>query len=153
MKKLISIIILSLISIWNAIYLTIAAFNYKAGIWEKLVCDINSYLSCSELFSHNFTWIFGYPFAMLALFVYIFIIIISLLWIFKKFKNTFEILLIVWISWMLFNTYIIVNEILISVFCLTCMLCSLSITAITIISIFWIIEKRKLSKKEINPNI
>ncbi len=153
MKKLISIIILSLISIWNAIYLTIAAFNYKAWVWQKLACDINSYLSCSELFSHDFTWILGYPFAMLALFVYIFIIIISLLGILKKCTKTFEILLVVWISWMLFNSYIIANEIMIKVFCLTCMLCSLSITAITIISIFWIIEKRKLSKKEINPNI
>lgn len=149
MKKLIYIIILSLISIWNALYLTLAAFKFNTWIWEKLICDINSYLSCSELFSYPFTWIFGYPFAMLAIFVYSFIIIIAILGLLKKCNKSFKIILTVWIMGMLFNSYIIWNEINVWVFCLTCLMCSLSITTITIISIFWVKESRKINHKEV----
>lgn len=155
MKKLISIIVLSLISIWNAIYLTIAALKFKAWIWEKLVCDINSTLSCSDLFSFDFTWIFWkIPFPMLAIFVYIFIIILALTWVFKKYFWVFKIIMIIWICWMLFNFYIIFNEFKVWVFCLWCLVCSIVIIAITIISLMWFLdEKNKIKNLGNNDKI
>ncbi|MDD3302820.1 MAG: vitamin K epoxide reductase family protein [Candidatus Gracilibacteria bacterium] len=149
MKKFYAIIVLSILSIGNAIYLTIAAFKFKAGMAEKLLCDINSYLSCSELFSYPFTWFFGYPFAMLALFVYSFIIIISIFALLGKFNKGFLIIMITGICGILFNSYIIVNEAIVKIFCLSCLTCSLSILTITIISLFGVLgNKNKKSLKE-----
>jgi len=142
MKKLYAIIILSLISIANAIYLTIASFKYKAWVWEALFCDINNTLSCTDLFSYDFSWFFGIPFAMIALFVYPIIIIIALAWIFNKIKNVFLILLIMAIWWMLFNSYIIINEFNVWVFCIACLICSISITTIAILSFIGLKDKK-----------
>jgi len=148
MKKFYAIIILSILSIWNAIYLTIAAFKFKAWMAEKLLCDINSYLSCSELFSYQFTWFFWYPFAMLALFVYSFIIVISILGLLWKLNKWFLIIMIIWICGILFNSYIIVNEAIVKIFCLSCLTCSLSILTITIISLFWVLGNKNRLKEE-----
>lgn len=147
MKKLISIIVLSLISIWNAIYLTIAALKFKAWIWEKLVCDINSTLSCSDLFSFDFTRIFWVmPFPMLALFVYILIIILALTWILKKYNWVFKFIMIIWIWWILFNSYIIYNEFKVWVFCIACLICSFAILTITILSLIGFLQEKKNKK-------
>lgn len=141
MKKLYTIILLALISFWNAIYLTIAAFKFRAWEYEKLICDINDKLSCSSLFSFDFAWIFWIPFPEIAMIVYPLITIIALLGIFKKCKKSFEIMFGLWIWWMLFNSYIIYNEFLLWIFCPSCLVCSASITTIAILSFIWIKNK------------
>jgi len=79
MKKLYTIIALALISIGNAIYLTISAFQYKAGDTSNFLCDINDTLSCSNLFAFDFSWILGIPFPAIAMVVYPVITIIAFL--------------------------------------------------------------------------
>lgn len=157
MKKLLTIIILSLIATWNAIYLTIGAYSLKSASSvftfsnnNSFVCDINSTFSCSEVFNNDFSWIFWIPFSAIAMVVYPLIIIIALLWYFKKTKNHFKYLLIIWIAWILFNSYIIYNEFVYNAFCILCLICTLILVIITILSICWIKEGLKKSIKEKN---
>ena len=66
---------------------------------------------------------------------------ITILWILNKCKKSFQILLWLWIWWMLFNSYIIYNEFIVWVFCPACLACSVAITAIAILSAIWIKDK------------
>lgn len=141
MKKLYAILVLALLSLGNAIYLTIAAFNYKAGDTSALFCDIGDTFSCSNLFSFDFAWIFGIPFPAIAMVVYPVIALIAVLGILGKMKNHFKILLIIAIMGMMFNSYIIYNEYVVWVYCLACLACSVAITTIAILSWIWVKEK------------
>lgn len=137
MKKLYTIILLSLISLWNAIYLTNAALKYKNWVWEKLFCDVSDTLSCSNLFTFDFAWFWPIPFPMIAMLVYPIIAIIAYLWLKWKIKNHFKIISIIALMWMCFNWYIIFNEFVVWVFCLACLACSVAITTIAWISLYW----------------
>lgn len=145
MKKLYAIIVLALISMGNAIYLTISAFNYQAWDTSKLACDINDTLSCSSLFSFEFAWIFGIPFPAIAMVVYPIISIIAFLWVVKKCKKSFEIILWLGIWGILFNSYIIYNEFQIWIFCPACLACTASIVTIAILSLIWVKSKKAIS--------
>lgn len=148
--KLIIIIILSLIAIFNASYLTIGAYdlleakNNSTGI-VPFVCDINSTFSCSSLFNYSFTRIFWVPFPMIALFVYPLIVLIAVLWLIGVIKNHFSILFYLWIGWFLFNSYFIVNEIMVNTYCLLCLMCTFIIITIAILSKKWEIQSKQLS--------
>ncbi|MGE4444263.1 MAG: vitamin K epoxide reductase family protein [Candidatus Altimarinota bacterium] len=141
MKKLYAILILALASLGNAIYLTISAFNYKAGDTSAFFCDVNDTLSCSNLFAFPFAWIFGIPFPAIAMVVYPIIALIALLAILGKTKKHFIFLLIIALMGMSFNSYIIYNEYLIGIYCLACLACSIAITSIAILSGIGIKEK------------
>lgn len=141
MKKLYAILVLALISLWNAIYLTISAFNYKAWDTSKLFCDVSDTLSCSSLFSFDFAWIFGIPFPAIAMVVYPIIALIAILGILGKCKKAFHVILGLWIWWMMFNSYIIYNEYLVWIYCLACLACSVAITTIAILSFIWVKQK------------
>ena len=154
-KKLLTIIILSLIASLNAAYLTYNAYLLKASQtqfqlnwfnWNSDVvwfaCDFNSTFSCSSVFTHDFSWIFGIPFSLLALIVYPIILVIAFLGIKEKIKNVYKILLAIVAGWVLFNWYIIFNEYLVWVYCFLCLLCTAIIIAIWTISIFWLKEKK-----------
>lgn len=145
MKKLYAIIVLALISMGNALYLTISALNYKAWDTSKIACDINDTLSCSSLFSFDFAWIFGIPFPAIAMVVYPIITIIALLWVVKKCKKSFEIILWLGIWGILFNAYIIYNEFQIWIFCPACLACTASIATIAILSFIWVKSKKAIS--------
>lgn len=142
MKKLYAIIVLALISMGNALYLTLSALNYKAGDSSKFACDINDTLSCSSLFSFDFAWIFWIPFPAIAMVVYPIITIIAVLWVFKKCKKSFEIMLWLGIWGILFNGYIIYNEFQVWVFCPACLACTWAITTITILSFIGVKSKK-----------
>lgn len=142
MKKLYTIVILAIISMWNAIYLTLSALKYRAWDTGKFICDINDTLSCSSLFSFDFSWIFGIPFPAIAMIVYPIIALIAILWILWKCKKTFAIILGLGIWWMMFNGYIIYNEFQVWVFCPACLACSVAITTIAILSAIWLNEKK-----------
>lgn len=148
MKKLITIIILSIIATFNAIYLTVIAYsinNWTVVFWglNSSICDINNTFSCSSVFSNSFAWFFWIPFSLIATFVYPTIIIISLLWIFQKIKNPFKFLLIIWVCWIFFNGYIIFNEYTIWAYCLLCLICTFILLLILTLSTFWLIDYKK----------
>lgn len=146
--KLIIIIILSLIAIFNASYLTIGAYdlleakNNSTGI-VPFVCDINSTFSCSSLFNYSFTRIFWVPFPMIALFVYPLIVLIAVLWLIGVIKNHFSILFYLWIGWFLFNSYFIVNEIMVNTYCLLCLMCTFIIITIAVLSKYWEMQNKQ----------
>lgn len=152
MKKLITIMILSFIASINAVYLTYNAYLLKASEntfnieWIsnnsiKFACDFNSTFSCSSVFNHDFAWIFGIPFPLIALIVYPIIMLIAYLGIKEKIKNVYKVILAMSIWWVLFNSYIIVNEYIIWVYCLLCLMCTAIIIIIWWLSIVWIKEK------------
>ena len=135
-KKLIMIILLALVGTGNAAYLTYYAYTSKATaavfgwVWiSQFACDVNDTFSCSSVFNESFAWILGIPFSAIALVVYPVLAIVALLWLLKKTKNHFHILLTMAIWWLMFNGYVIANEYFASVYCLLCLIC----TAIIII--------------------
>lgn len=147
-KILFVIILLSLIATFNAAYLTYMAYSIKAPLAygqaiTPFACDFNSVLSCSGVFSHSFAWFFGIPFSLLALIVYPIIIAVATLWFIEKIKNHFTILFYMGIGGVLFNGYIIYNEILVNVFCLLCLMCTVIIIAIIILSKIWMCSSKK----------
>lgn len=148
-KKLIAVIILSLIAVWNAWYLTKSAYelleNKNNSEWLiPFACDINSTFSCSGVFNHDFARPFGIPFSLIALFVYPLIILIASLWLAWKLKKHFTILFYLWIAGFLFNSYFIVNEFYVNTYCILCLMCTAIIITIAILG--------KLGEKEIKNN-
>ncbi|MDD2871147.1 MAG: vitamin K epoxide reductase family protein [Candidatus Gracilibacteria bacterium] len=148
--KLIIIIILSIIAIFNASYLTIGAYDLleakrnSTGI-IPFVCDINSTFSCSSLFNYSFTRIFGVPFPLIALFVYPMIILIAILGLTGVIKKHFSILFYLGIGGFLFNSYFIVNEIMVNTYCLLCLMCTFIIITIAILSKYGEVQNKQLS--------
>lgn len=148
-KKLLFIIIISIVATFNAAYLTYMAYtvtapayfwNIVSDVWYA--CDFNATFSCSTVFQNDFAWIFGIPFSLIALFVYPIIIIVALLWLFKQIKNHYKIILAMAIWWVIFNGYIIVNEYLISTYCFLCLICTVIILINWWLSIKWIRESK-----------
>lgn len=152
MKKLISIIVLSSIATFNAVYLTIQAYAIK---WQALneitplPCDINSTFSCSSVFTHDFSWIFWIPFPVIAMFVYPIIIAVALLGLLWKIKSHFKILFFMWIWGLLFNSYFIYHEILVSTYCLLCLACTLIIISIAVMWKIGMCEEKKKKEKTV----
>ncbi len=153
MKKLITIIILSFIASINAAYLTYNAYLLRASqnqfnLWNwntdvvGFACDINSTFSCSSVFTHDFAWMFGIPFSLIALIVYPIILIIAFLWIKNKINNMYKILLIMVIWWIIFNWYVIINEYFAWVYCFLCLICTAIIIAIWGLSLVWFKTKK-----------
>ena len=147
-NKLIIIILLSMIAVFNASYLTIGAYELleaKANSTSivPFACDLNSTFSCSGVFTHTFSRPFWIPFSLIALFVYPMIILIAGLWLAWKIKNHFTILFYMWIGWFLFNSYFIVNEIIVNTYCVLCLMCTVIIVAIAILGKLGSIEMEK----------
>ena len=131
------IIILSAIANINAIYLTKWAYMIQNKEANSFVCDINNQLSCSSVFNFDFSWIFWIPFSWYAILVYLFIILITILWMKKKLwkpNNHFKILFWTWILWLIFNWYIIYHEFLENSWCVLCLTCTLILAIITYIA-------------------
>ncbi len=140
-KKLLFIVIISIIATFNAGYLTYMAYT---TVWVEnaiYACDVNEIFSCSSVFNEKFAWIFGVPFSLIALFVYPIIVLVALLWLFKKIKSHYKIILLMSIWWVLFNSYIIYNEVLVATYCLLCLMCTVIIVINWSLSIKWLREK------------
>jgi len=142
-KKYIIILILALIAFGNAIYLSLKAYqllNPVEGITVSSGCDINATISCTSVIVHPGTMIFGIPFPYLALLVYPIIILLTL-WGLKIGTNK-PARIINWVALggMLFNGYIISQEVLyIHAYCLLCLICAGII--VTIFGITWTMRK------------
>jgi uncharacterized membrane protein len=131
-KKMLAVVILCIVAIINAGYLTNMAYSEING---PSFCDISSTLSCSSVFSNTASQIFGIPFPAIALVVYPILLIITLLGYYKKTQNHR-----LWLKWlslggMAFNGYIIFQEtFVIKAFCPLCIVCTAIIIAIHILS-------------------
>lgn len=147
-NKLIIIIFLSLIAVFNASYLTISAYTLleaKANsTWIiPFACDLNSTFSCSGVFNHPFSRPFWIPFSLIALFVYPIIILVAGLWLAGIIKKHFTILFYMWVAWFLFNSYFIVNEIIVNTYCILCLMCTVIIITIAILGKLWSTQLEK----------
>lgn len=148
MKKLIAIMILSVISTFNAVYLTIKAYGVRANEASgSSFCDISETFSCSNVFVFDFSWLFWIPFPAIAMIVYPVIFIIALLGYLWKIKNHFTILLAMAIGGLLFNGNIIFHEIQVMTFCLLCLMCTVFIASIWVMSYIWMKDEQKKLKK------
>ena len=131
-KKLISIIVLCVIAIINAWYLTHLAYSELSG---ASFCDINSTLSCNSVLAHPAAQIFGVPFPVIALVVYPILLLISILWYTNKMKNHRTWLRRLSLGGILFNSYVISQEaFVIKAFCPLCLICTAIIITIHILT-------------------
>ena len=131
------IILLSIIAEINAIYLTKWAYLIQAKETNSFVCDINNQLSCSSVFTEDFSWFFWIPFSWIAILAYWLIVLITILWMKKKLwkpNNHFKILFWLWIFWLLFNSYIIYHEFVSNLWCILCLICTAILAIITYIA-------------------
>lgn len=142
-KKYIIILILAIIALGNAIYLSAKAYqllNPVEGVTISSGCDINATLSCTNVITHPDTMIFDIPFPYLAMLVYPIIILLTL-WGLKVGTNK-PARIINWVALggVLFNGYIISQEVLyIQAYCILCMICTAII--VTIFGITWTMRK------------
>lgn len=136
-SKYIAILVLALIALGNAAYLSYTAYQLLhpvAGITVTSGCDINPTFSCTNVIVHPDTMIAGIPFPYLALLVYPLIAALAIWGLMSITKKPAQI--IKWIAlWgICFNGYIISQEILyIHAYCLLCLIC-----AAIIVIIFWV---------------
>ena len=122
MKKLHVVIVLCIIATINAAYLTLQAYQQLS--WPSF-CDISDTLSCSSVFNHTASQIFGIPFPAIALVVYPVLLIVALLWTMGRIRNHWTILRRMSLWGMMFNGYIIYQEaFVIKAFCPLCLLCT-----------------------------
>lgn len=127
-NKLLVVIVLSIIAIINAAYLTNMAYTELSG---PSFCDISTTLSCSSVFTHSASQIMSIPFPAIALAVYPIILLVALLWYVGKIYNHRTILKYLSAGGILFNSYIIFQEtFVIKAFCPLCLLCTAIIIAI-----------------------
>lgn len=131
-KKIIIIITLCVVAIFNAAYLTHLAYSELAG---PSFCDINSTLSCNSVLAHPAAQIFGVPFPVIALLVYPLLLIISILWYTKTITSHRTRLRRLSLWGILFNSYVISQEaFVIKAFCLLCLICTAIIITIHILT-------------------
>lgn len=155
MRKYIIIAVLAAIGIFNAVELSIPAYQYwngaNASVLQSLPCDINATLSCSGILQNPRAIIFAIgdfkvAFPMIALVVYPVLFIIALVGWFTKKACPAKVLTVLAAGGICFNGYVISQEIIVGVFCPLCALCTVIIIAIFFISIFiWKNEKKDLT--------
>ncbi len=118
----------SVVGLITSIYL--ADLHYQAKSSEA-ICDINSTVSCTNLAQSEYSKIGPIPIAVLGIMAYVVFTIISLLLLFPNKIGTFHpkittknlakaILSLAAIS-LLFTIYLIIVELVVSIFCLGCL--------------------------------
>lgn len=142
-KKYTIILILALVALGNAVYLSAKAYqllNPVEGVTVSSGCDINATLSCTNVIIHPDTMIAGIPFPYLAVIVYPIIILLTL-WGLKVATNK-PAKIINWVALggILFNGYIIFQEVFfIHAYCILCIICTAII--VSIFGITWTMRK------------
>ena len=147
-KKYIAIIILAVVAIVNATYLSKQAYYYQVldSYNHKSVCDISSTMSCSLVLQSPYSKVFGVPFPYIALVVYPIILIIALYGAQRQSLKPAKLLAGISLLGMLFNFFIMYREIFFAhAFCPLCFVCTLIIISIFIISLH-ILKKNKISQ-------
>lgn len=144
MRKYLIIAALALIGVFNAVYLSIPAYEYWNGankdVLQSMPCDISQSLSCSGILQNPRAIIFSLgefkvAFPMIALVVYPILFIIALIGWFTKKSCPAKILAGLSAGGMLFNSYVIYQEFVVGIFCPLCAMCTVIIIAIFILSL------------------
>lgn len=139
MKKYIIILVLALIAFANAAYLSYESYQFwfsaNADALRNMPCDLTAHLSCSGILSNPRALIFGIPFPMIALIVYPIIFWLAFSGYLRKSLTEAKILTGLAFGGMCFNSYVISQEYVISVFCPLCAMCSVIIVSIFILSL------------------
>ncbi|MFZ2255562.1 MAG: vitamin K epoxide reductase family protein [Patescibacteria group bacterium] len=144
MRKYIIIATLAAIGIFNAIYLSIPAYDYwngaNASALQMMPCDISDKLSCSGILQNPRAIIFSIgdfkvAFPMIAAVVYPILFIIALWGWFSKGTLPAKVLTAMSAGGILFNSYVIYQEFVVGVFCPLCAMCTVIIVAIFALSI------------------
>lgn len=127
----IAIIIMSATALINALYLTVTALGDTSSF-----CDINSTVSCANVFTYSWAWLGSIPFPAIAIVVYPLLGYVA--WRGSTYRTSSlrdrKILRILAIGGILFNSYFIYHEIMDNVYCPLCLLCTLIIISIAIIA-------------------
>ena len=144
MKKYLIIAVLAAIGIFNAIYLSIPAYKFWNGAdstaLQMMPCDVSEKLSCSGILQNIRAIIFSVgdfkvAFPMVAAVVYPILFLIALWGWFSKSMLPAKILTGLALGGMMFNSYVIYQEYIVSVFCPLCAMCTVIIITIFILSI------------------
>lgn len=157
MKKYLVIAVFAAIGVVNAWYLTyetlqIFAAQAQGGIFGGLPCDISNTFSCSGILSNPraiiFTigdWKIAFP--MIAALVYPILLIVALWGWFSKDTCPAKILTGLAGGGILFNGYVIAQEVIVGIFCPLCAVCTVLIILIFIMSIMiWKNDTHNLKK-------
>lgn len=152
MKKYLIIAVLALIGIYNAIYLSIPAYEYWNGankeVLQSMPCDISSSLSCSGILQNPRAIIFSIgefkvAFPMIAMLVYPILFLIALAGWFTKKPCPAKALTALSAGGILFNSYVIYQEIIVGILCPLCAMCTVIIIAIFILSLCIVKSEKK----------
>ncbi len=139
MRKFLIILILALIGVANAAYLSYHAYDFwfggNAEALRNLPCDISSMFSCSDILKNPRALVFGIPFPMIALVVYPLLALLALSGYMRKSATEAKILTGLSLGGMCFNGYVISQEFVVWVFCPLCAMCTVIIITIFILSI------------------
>jgi uncharacterized membrane protein len=142
MKKYLIILALTLIGFGSALYLSIPAYQYWNGAdsaaLQSMPCDISSTLSCSGILQNPRAIIFSIgdfhvAFPMIALVVYPLFFQLALAGYITRKIIFAKIITVMAISGMMFNGYVISQEVIVGIFCPVCALCTIIITTIAIL--------------------
>lgn len=143
-NKYILILVLALIALGNAAYLSYTAYQLLhpvAGVTVTSACDISKTLSCSNVIVHPDTMIAGIPFPYLALVVYPLITLLAIWGLATKTNKPARIINYIALAGILFNGYIISQEVLyVHAYCLLCLICAAII--VTIFGVSWTMRKK-----------
>ena len=153
MRKYLIIAGLALIGIFNAIYLSIPAYEYWNGVdkiaLQMMPCDLSDTLSCSGILQNPRAIIFSIgefkvAFPMIAAIVYPILFILALFGWFLRSHTPAKILSGMALGGICFNSYVIYQEFIVGVFCPLCAMCTVIIIAIFFLSTcIWYKKKNK----------
>jgi uncharacterized membrane protein len=135
-NKYLVIVLLCLVALVNAVYLSYEAYQYMyAGVEVSSVCDLSQSISCTEVLKSPYSRVFGIPFPWIALVVYP--ILLALAYMGYRTKNILyaKVIQVLVFCGMLFNFFIIYREIFyIYAYCILCLICTLIIVSIFVVS-------------------
>lgn len=136
MKKSLVIIVLCVVAIFNASYLSYKAYEFmSSGAVSSSFCDLSQTSSCTEVLKHPLSRVFGIPFPWIALVVYpaLFALAIAA-YSSNKISYVKSIQKLSFLG-MLFNGFIIYREMFyIYSYCLLCLICTAIIVTIFTLS-------------------
>ncbi len=154
MRKYLIILVLALIGIFNAVYLSIPAYEYwnsaNSQALQMMPCDLSETLSCSGILQNPRAIIFSIgefkvAFPMIAVVVYPILALLALSGWIRKTTCEAKALTAMAAGGMCFNSYVIYQEFIVGVFCPLCAMCTVIIITIFVLSIM--IWKREKTKK------
>lgn len=132
-----TIIVVSMLGMVNAIYLTYLFLQDKWGEAEVSFCDINASLSCSSVITSPYAQFMGVPVCTIALFVYPLLIVLAWMTLGRKrTKNLFYAISLLSAMGLMLNVVYIYNEVTyIKALCALCILCTAFIATDLVMSI------------------